>query len=357
MAMLIPQNLRARPGFTLVELMVSAAVCVIIMAVLATVFQSSIDTMRDMRAIGGLQDQLRAAQIMMERDLQADHFVPKTVKNSKNQLISGPTLPDQRLMEKTWQPPAGGFFRVESDGLWSQYEGVDADGLDSTRSKDPKFVLHFTSILKGGKTDSVYTASTSTNQTISSRAAEIAYFLDPTVSGNTGTANLYKLIRRQRLVAETPDFTNSLMAGDPETVAMNSAATKVYTLAEVRDPSNRMNEGGALAPMGAIYGHAGDDVLLSNVISFEVLANWDDGTTPHLFHNYFQNVAVGDTGTNTGIGGNVFDTGFPNAGLASVLPGNADWTKRVRLTGLQIKLRIYDTQLHRTRQQTIPTKW
>ena len=37
----------ARPGFTLVELMVAAAVCVIIMAILATCFQSGIDTPAD----------------------------------------------------------------------------------------------------------------------------------------------------------------------------------------------------------------------------------------------------------------------------------------------------------------------
>ncbi|MFO0799018.1 MAG: prepilin-type N-terminal cleavage/methylation domain-containing protein [Gemmataceae bacterium] len=37
---------RARPGFTLVELLVAAAVCVLIMAVMATAFSLGIDTVR-----------------------------------------------------------------------------------------------------------------------------------------------------------------------------------------------------------------------------------------------------------------------------------------------------------------------
>ena len=40
-----------RGGFTLVELMVAAAVSVIIMAILATVFQTGIDAMRDMAGV------------------------------------------------------------------------------------------------------------------------------------------------------------------------------------------------------------------------------------------------------------------------------------------------------------------
>src|SRR3954466_15326472 len=64
----------ARPGFTLVELMVAAAVCVLIMAILATAFQSGIDTLRQLRSHGDMMDQLRAASEVMKRDLQAPHL-------------------------------------------------------------------------------------------------------------------------------------------------------------------------------------------------------------------------------------------------------------------------------------------
>ncbi|HJZ55257.1 MAG TPA: hypothetical protein VKE74_09880, partial [Gemmataceae bacterium] len=65
-----------RPGFTLVELMVMAAVCVLIMAILASVFQTGIDAMRQVRSSGDMMDQLRSAGEVLKKDLQTDHFLP-----------------------------------------------------------------------------------------------------------------------------------------------------------------------------------------------------------------------------------------------------------------------------------------
>src|SRR5437868_8877503 len=81
-----------RPGFTLVELMVAAAVCVIIMAILATCFQSGIDTLRQLRSQGDMTDQLRAAEVVIKRDLQAKKFQPEDGKPNQ-----GVRLSDQRL--------------------------------------------------------------------------------------------------------------------------------------------------------------------------------------------------------------------------------------------------------------------
>src|SRR5437879_8588599 len=65
---------RTRPAFTLVELMVAAAICILIMTILASVFQTGLDAMRQMRSAGDMTDQLRAFGEVIKRDFQAEHF-------------------------------------------------------------------------------------------------------------------------------------------------------------------------------------------------------------------------------------------------------------------------------------------
>src|SRR5947208_479564 len=81
-----------RAAFTLVELLVAAAVCLVIMAILANVFQVGIDTMRQMRSAGEMTDQLRAAGEVMKRDLGFPHLLAED--NKPNQ---GMRLSDQRI--------------------------------------------------------------------------------------------------------------------------------------------------------------------------------------------------------------------------------------------------------------------
>src|SRR5439155_10663847 len=99
-------------------------------------------------------------------------------------------------------PPRGGFVRIVSPASYS--EGKDQDGLLSYQATNHQ--LHFTTILPGGTDQNQYSATVA-GVTYTSRAAEIAYFLYPDTGRFTngpGTVQLYKLIRRQRLVAVTP---------------------------------------------------------------------------------------------------------------------------------------------------------
>src|SRR4051794_5335162 len=89
-----PDARRARPGFTLVELLVSAAICVIIMTVLAVCFQSGLEAIRQMRSQGDMTDQLRAVGEMMKRDLTVDHFLTVETGDQQNQ---NPIFPGRRL--------------------------------------------------------------------------------------------------------------------------------------------------------------------------------------------------------------------------------------------------------------------
>ena len=75
--MVYTANRRARRGFTLVELLVAAAVCVLIMAILATAFSLGIDTVRQMKSAGDMMDQLRGATTAIQDDLKAAHLLDK----------------------------------------------------------------------------------------------------------------------------------------------------------------------------------------------------------------------------------------------------------------------------------------
>lgn len=334
-----PSTHRRRPGFTLVELMVAAAVCVLIMAILATCFSTGIDTLRQLRSQGELTDQLRAAEVVIKRDLQAKRFLPEDDKENLGTRLSDlrydlitvddPANPTRLVASDRsprWRPPKNGFVRIKSSdlsvlpgGAGSFYEGFDQDGLDATRATD--HYLHLTCILPGGIDQNIYSATvfnavpvSASNPTgmaaFTSPAAEIALFLD-TGSGPIGFAGsvpLYNLIRRQRLVAMTDsDRFNFLPPnGNPPDAAVISVSAMtgaVNTLADLTNPNNRlcgpgidpntgkMQPGPApnggivtctpqprgidayLAPVGG--NRLGDDVLLSNVISFEVKVNYE----------------------------------------------------------------------------------
>ena len=69
-----PLTRRPRRGFTLVELLVACALTVLIMAVLATAFQTGLATFSHLKSTVGLSEQLRSAESVMRRDLEATHL-------------------------------------------------------------------------------------------------------------------------------------------------------------------------------------------------------------------------------------------------------------------------------------------
>lgn len=299
-----------RRGFTLVELMVAAAVCVLIMAVLATAFSLGIDTMRQMKSTGDMMGQLRGATVALRADLMAPHLLDRDGKQlkltdlrwdlayvyddvSKAAGTAGKFAVKLKIPggDKDWEAPAYGFMRIGSGTL--KPEGSDPDGLASGRATT--HFLHFTSILPARTDEDYYTAYLD-QKNFAAPGAEIAYFLDPTPTGNTGgpgTPTLHRLIRRQRIVPitdterrdrpwpRTPDpavVSLRPLAGPPTSFFLN-------TMAELTAPANRLGQSITAAPLAgpadgtlspiAATGRVGEDVLLSNVISFEVQVNWD----------------------------------------------------------------------------------
>src|SRR3954468_20874461 len=104
--------MQRRSGFTITELLVSMALIVFIMAILAEAFDSGITTFRRLKAISDMNDRLRSASTVLRRYLAADHFEGR-------KRLSDPGF---------WKdgPPSEGFFRI-LQGSAGITEGADAD--------------------------------------------------------------------------------------------------------------------------------------------------------------------------------------------------------------------------------------
>jgi type II secretory pathway pseudopilin PulG len=246
-----------RGGFTLVELLVAAAVSILLMVILTEAFKRGIDMFRTLRAQGQLQERLRLASIGMRDDLASFHFdSPKNGSASQNQNY----LSDIDLRTSTSsnllgvpgavdQPPELGFFRIIQLSDLSdpannpnfepcKPEGTDGDGMLFTRATT--HALHFTvlrrerspAVISKNPVDPSYLFRTQEaltvigtpmgprawpnnyidppdfreQNTFSSRWAEVAYFLYPSGRSANGT-QLYNLYRRQKALVPDPDPT------------------------------------------------------------------------------------------------------------------------------------------------------
>jgi prepilin-type N-terminal cleavage/methylation domain-containing protein len=228
--------MKRRHGFTLVELLVSMALIIFIMAILSQAFQAALGTFRNLKAQGDMAEKLRGVTQLLQRDLAADHF------NGKKRLSD----PDFWLNG----PPSQGFFRIWQSGPSpsTTAEGLDLDGIGSYISTN--HYLAFTVKKRGNEMGDFFSASAppafltaSANfgpaearyQGTSGGAynyqwAEVAWFLQPQINPTTllpdttapdptvinpATGSppfpgvpLYTLYRRQRLLV--PD--NSLVS-------------------------------------------------------------------------------------------------------------------------------------------------
>ncbi len=335
-----------RPAFTIVELMVAAAVCMLIMAILATVFQMGLDTMRQMRSQADMADQLRAAEAVIRRDLQAPHFPP--IDSAPGVLNRGMRLSDYQFDVAGTTRPQGGFFRIISQG--NTVEGSDQYGISSSRA-GPGHLLHFSSILPGGADQNTYSASVN-NNTYRTAAAEIAYFLDPTlVYADPGNqVRLNNLIRRQRLVFGSTTDTSKVPASDLDPAVLSIGTNGLNLLGNLTDSTNRLGGATATPPslpgtvsdtgLNAMASRLGDDILLSNVISFEVQVLWTTGGTNTPGATSFSS----NTDYPFGLLNGEFDT-RNNPPQPSV--GN------IRVRALQIRVRVWDAKMGNARQLTI----
>jgi type II secretory pathway pseudopilin PulG len=354
--------MRRRPGFTIVELLVSMALIVFILLILAEAFQAGTASFRQLKAIGDMQERLRSATMVLRRDLSADHFEGRR------------RLSDSADVWNFQGKPREGFFRLVG-ATAGQDEGADADSIPSRRRTNP--VLHFTVKLRGNQrsdflsidvpassrlvttptdffsqpTDGRYQSTPAT--TYNTQWAEVAYFLRPLqdAAGNpvrAGTTPLYALYRTQLLVV--PDSRALTNLGRPASevtqypdVSCQADGSQLRfnnpnTLVSATDPATGRPRR-AFNPANPTQ--RGTPVLvLTDVISFDVQASREllVPTTPPF------GPATPGTGTTslviTDFQDATFDTGDGN--------GRGD-----PVVALQITLRVWDLKTQQTRQITI----
>lgn len=114
--------MKHRPGVTVIELLVSMALILFIMAILSQAFIAGLDTFQKAKSMGDMDQNLRSMLTVLARDLTADHF------NSPYKLSALPTTP----------PPSQGFFFIrQGTGSGSISSGGSGGSTSITLSAAP----------------------------------------------------------------------------------------------------------------------------------------------------------------------------------------------------------------------------
>src|SRR5438067_1669600 len=97
----------ARRGFTLVELLVAAALTVTVMAIIAVAFQAGMSTLSSLKSAVTLSEQLRTVETAMRNDLTAPHLEDEQGTPVR---VSDPRLGTPDFQATAWAnsaPPIG----------------------------------------------------------------------------------------------------------------------------------------------------------------------------------------------------------------------------------------------------------
>jgi type II secretory pathway pseudopilin PulG len=428
-----------RPAFTLVEMMIATGLTLVVMLIIAQTFATATKTFSTMRTAGQLQERTRGAAAVIRRDLEAEHYDGPYAPG-----LSGPRVGDQRLDRAGWSPPGGGYFEMRqflNQLLQTGYVepiqipgGVpDSEGLPSTRADT--HILRFTVKLPDVAAADLFCAEFQAapqapgepfaqdrkinsfpvgSSLVYSRWAEIQYWLqltpgpDVTPATNNGPSlPLYSLRRRVRVLAPagqsyvvaSKQRAIDLMGAYPDLamadlgpVPNGSGAEIVRVLGpdDVANPALRMpyqQPSTKFNSTGVAFA-TGDDVLLTDVLSFEIKAAWFGNQTFEAIRPFsspnvpsmalqgnmeepFSDLPPCTLNSNPlWSGQRVFDTWFRAPSLDGI-----DWDRAVQATpgagpgflnqrpdqvplrinvrALQIKVRVWDSRKEQARQMTI----
>jgi prepilin-type N-terminal cleavage/methylation domain-containing protein len=281
-----------RRGFTLVEVLVSLALTVFILAILSQAFGTGADTFRTLKTVGDLNASLRTATTMLRSDLSAPHFEGQRRISDANYWRVG--------------PPVQGYFYLSQGTTAPTTEGLDVFLNPSRRASGT--VLAMTVRATGTRPQNFYeapvpagspliSAGTITTgmaaaryqdvNSFSSQWIEVNYFLQPLVIGGLqlsadGSTPLYALYRQQRMVVGDNGTLNwganavsaNLLASYQPYVSCQANATNANNLyfnspADLTIPQRRTAT--ACTPLkDATNNPTGTDLLLTDVLSFDV---------------------------------------------------------------------------------------
>jgi prepilin-type N-terminal cleavage/methylation domain-containing protein len=431
--------MRRRQGFTLVELMVSLALIIFIMAILTEAFSAGLAAFRQLKAIGDMQERMRSVAIVLRNDLKADHFFDTNRTNATR-------LSDIDL-RNAGVPPSSGFFRIVQqwknnspqdprtyNSILEGTETLAGFNMPSTRATDQWLAFtckvppsaatdqtprpetfHSTPVpaalgLDTPSPPSSYAAYyTPGGGVMNSQWYEVAYFLKST-GQSAGSTSLFALYRRERVIypqVPPPAATNTLAAAafaaypglsvspyasagvSPVNTPGTTTTPPPGATTSITEPRRRLGmDGTTLAgvpaaggpsnwdlydQLGSTSAQAGDDLLMSDVISFDikvVLQGSPLGTDYPAFVDLPpQSITTGATGQTTVVSSNnstfaasnavVFDTW---SSYDSTPTGYSGWNTpntgaslplAVRILAVQVTLRVWDNRTQQARQLAI----
>lgn len=343
-----------RSAFTLIELMMAAALALVIMTVLAVAFRSGMDTMSQMKSVAGLASQLRSVTNIMRSDLEANPALGIGHLEADPGAAAPPFGPgpgiarvsDRSKLGTGWTSPNRGFFKVTAplppaspppapqprtlDG--SVEAGIDTfvctgDSLHFTvkrgessladvfRAKAPNTPPNDL----GSRADMRIGLSGPDTSSVTTVWAEVIYFLRPSGEFTDGIpvkSPLHTLYRRERVIAP-PEYTGSVsipMNQYPD-LSVNPNDNTINTPLTITTAANRFPS--PYAEITAPADMKGSDILLSNVISFQVDSIADNESS---------------------YGARTWDSSA---------------TGGVQLRGISIKIRVYDPKNRIVRQMTL----
>jgi type II secretory pathway pseudopilin PulG len=116
----IPMQINRNPrnAFTLVELMVAMALIILMLSIMSQAFVIATGTMQGLKEVADMQEKIRPAITLLQRDLGANHF-----EGSKK--LSDPEFWDNG-------PPKEGYFMLWQDNANEPASGVELSGNESS---------------------------------------------------------------------------------------------------------------------------------------------------------------------------------------------------------------------------------
>jgi len=339
---------RRRTGFTLIELLVAAALSILIMAIMATAFQTGLGTLSTLKSLGDMAERSKTAETMLRADLEAEHFAS---------VGGGDSPAPMRVSDVRYEstppstPPTGGYFQIFQSQP-SVTEGNDADGMPSSRAGAGENHRLSMTVKRNGRTpEQLFTsdlsqltnpteAATVRSQSVSDSSAgniyvsywaQVDWFLDGSRPSTIDGVQTWPLVRRVRGVGQLPTPLTS--AQDTLSVTPAGQFSTMQTLAV---PATRSSTGANAAAIQNASAKVGDDIVITNVLSFEVRALYS-GMAPINPDPLFADLPGGPNAQ--------YDTGL-----------GANGTNRIRVVGVQVKIRVYDTKNKLTRQLTVVSR-
>ncbi len=246
-------NSKTRRGLTLIEVMVSLAAALVVLAAVVSVLGMVTKGVADSRSMIEVTNRLRTAQVLLRNDL------------------AGATSPG--LVWQKGEAGNGYLEIVEGPKVDDQGTGNDTTALSLNGDPDDIFM---TTIRSNG---TPFVGKTASGNTITSPLAEVAWFLVADRTLGDGT-QVYNLHRRTFLICSNISGVTGQFSGNttqPQqdlSYRSNGTATVPCSLGDLsvrryRAFHNNSNTA-ALTPVALTGDRQGEDIVLTNVLAFDI---------------------------------------------------------------------------------------